>query len=302
MILDSNLESIEVFLGGVVTTNQLPFVATYADHAATTFTPGNQHGVTNDTSVVTMISAPAASEQRQVKMLNIFNADTVAATVTVRFNDNTVLRNLIVVTLEAGFQLVYTDVAGWSILDDYGRTLVAETLSALAIPKDIVTAKGDLIIATANSVPDNLPKSSKDYQQIYTLDGETTGLKWGLRKYLEIAIFEYTVTIESGDGKGYVHIPAHLDGLDLVEAHAECITAGTTGTMWIQFYNVDNALDMFTTRLSIDSGETGSDQAATPYSINTSADHINENDMIRIDVDTLHTTPAVGLIITMGFA
>lgn len=305
MILDSNVESIEILLGGAVTTNQLPFVATYADHTATTFVPGNQHGVTNDTTVVTMISAPAAATQRQVKMLNIFNADTVAATVTIRFNDNTVIRNLIVVTLGIGFQLVYTDVDGWSIRDASGRPVIYEVLSDLAIPKSLVTAKGDLIIATANSVPDNLAKSSKDFQQLYTKNSETTGLKWGLRKYLEITIFEYTVDVLSGDGRGYVHIPAHLDGLDLVEVHAEVITAGTTGTMNIQFYNIDNALDMLnsgTGRLSIDTGETGSDTAADPAVINTSNDHVNENDMIRIDVDTIHTTPAKGLIITAGFA
>lgn len=84
-------------------------------------------------------------------------------------------------------------------------------------------------------------------------------------------------------------------------AHAEVITAGTTGTTDIQIYNVDNAVDMLSTKLTIDSAETGSDTAATAAVINTSNDDVDENDVIRIDVDAVSTTPAVGLIVTLGF-
>jgi hypothetical protein len=72
--------------------------------------------------------------------------------------------------------------------------------------------------------------------------------------------------------------------------------------MDIQIYNIDNALDMLSTKLTIDSAETGSDTAATAAVINTSNDHVNVNDMLRIDVDAVHTTEAKGLIVTLGFA
>ncbi len=97
-------------------------------------------------------------------------------------------------------------------------------------------------------------------------------------------------------------MPAHLDSFDLVEVHAEVITAGTTGTIAIQIHNVDNALDMLSTKLTVDSAETGSDTAAAAAVINTSNDHVNENDMLRIDIDTVHTTPSKGLVLTLGFA
>ena len=96
-------------------------------------------------------------------------------------------------------------------------------------------------------------------------------------------------------------IPAHLDGFDLIEVHGEVRTAGVTGTMDIQIRNVDNALDMLSTKLTIDSGETGSDTAATPVVINTLNDHVNTNDVLRIDNDLVQGTPAIGLIITLGF-
>jgi hypothetical protein len=59
---------------------------------------------------------------------------------------------------------------------------------------------------------------------------------------------------------------------------------------------------MLSTKLTIDSGETGSDTAAAAAVINTSNDHVNTNDMLRIDIDAVHTTAAQGLIVTLGFA
>jgi len=84
--------------------------------------------------------------------------------------------------------------------------------------------------------------------------------------------------------------------------HAEVITAGTTGTLEIQIHNVTKAVDMLSTTLQIDSGETGSDTAATPYVIDTNNDDIAENDLLRIDIDAVQTTPPEGLIVTLGFS
>lgn len=106
---------------------------------------------------------------------------------------------------------------------------------------------------------------------------------------------------ETGDGKHKFHVPPDLNGLDLVYVHAFVDTAGTTGTMDIQLYNVTQAADMLTTKLTIDSGETGSDTAATPAVIDTANDDIATNDIIRIDIDAVHTTVALGLVVTLGF-
>ena len=51
----------------------------------------------------------------------------------------------------------------------------------------------------------------------------------------------------------------------------------------------------------MDRGETGSETAATPYVIDTFSDGVTENDVLRIDVDAVSTTPAKGLIVTLGF-
>lgn len=120
-------------------------------------------------------------------------------------------------------------------------------------------------------------------------------------RYVQIVVTEYATATATGDGQAYFHIPADLNGMNLVEVHAEVITAGTTGTTDIQIANVTQAADMLTTKITIDSAETGSDTAATAAVIDATNDDVATNDLIRIDVDAVSTTPAQGLIVTLGF-
>lgn len=138
-----------------------------------------------------------------------------------------------------------------------------------------------------------------DTGRAVTPDG-LAGSVFGVKNISEIC-FDFTTDCAAGDGKGYAHIPPPYSGMNLTYCHAEVITAGTTGTMDIQIYNLTDGWDMLSTKLSIDSTETGSDTAATPYVIDTNSDDVATNDVIRIDVDTIHTTAAKGLIVTLGF-
>jgi hypothetical protein len=127
------------------------------------------------------------------------------------------------------------------------------------------------------------------------------GSNLGIR-YVAPVLAGWTTEATTGDGKFYIHVPAAFDGMNLVEVHAEVITAGTTGTLNLDIYNVTQAADMLSTNVTIDSGETGSDTAATPPVIDTANDDVAENDLIRIDIDAVHTTASKGgPIFTMGF-
>jgi hypothetical protein len=118
---------------------------------------------------------------------------------------------------------------------------------------------------------------------------------------VQAVVFEFTTDTETGNGKYYFHVPASMNGMNLVTAHAEVITAGTTNTTNIQIHNATDGQDMLSTGLTIDSTETGSDTAATPAVINASYDDVATNDVIRIDVDQVSSTAAKGLLITMEF-
>lgn len=118
---------------------------------------------------------------------------------------------------------------------------------------------------------------------------------------VQCIVFDFATDIATGDGKFYFHVSDRLAGMDLADVHAEVITAGTTGTTDIQINNVTQAADMLTTKLTIDSAETGSDTAATAAVIDTANDDVAENDVLRIDVDAVSTTAPKGLIVTLGF-
>lgn len=120
MLLDSTIRSIQVVLAGAVTTTQLKVTADWTDMTATATTPGATVVSTNNATAVTAVAAPAASTQRKVNVLTIYNADTASATVTVRYNDNATLYPIVTIAVPAGYTLFWTDVAGWVVMSAAG--------------------------------------------------------------------------------------------------------------------------------------------------------------------------------------
>ena len=110
MILDATTKSVEILLDGAITTNQLPFTVGYVDVDQTTFAMTavtEADGVTNDTTPVVVVSAPAAGKSRQIKFLSVFNKDTTTAVVTLQVNISGTKRIVIKVALAVGDNLSY---------------------------------------------------------------------------------------------------------------------------------------------------------------------------------------------------
>lgn len=114
IVLDATTEKIQVVLAGAVTTNQLNCYAAYRDITTTAYTPGNNPVNTNSTTDVDLVGAPGTDTQRVIDLINIYNADTVAATVTVKLDVSGTEYPLWKGTLTAGQTLTYTDSGGWS--------------------------------------------------------------------------------------------------------------------------------------------------------------------------------------------
>jgi hypothetical protein len=124
ILLDTVNKSLEVVLGGAITTNQLPWSASYTDiDTAATFAlsaAAASNGATTSGTAVTMVAAPAASHTRRITFLSVHNADTVAATITVRLNDSATTRTLWKGTLQTLETLTYTLAGGWVVTDVTG--------------------------------------------------------------------------------------------------------------------------------------------------------------------------------------
>lgn len=130
LILTETTDNIEVVLGAAVTTNQLRCFSCWRDITTTAFTPGRTAINTNSTTDVIVVPSPAASTQRVCDVLNIYNQDTVAQTVTVKFDANGTEYILWSGLLIAGQTLIYQEGNGWSISNGAnGYCLFVQALS-----------------------------------------------------------------------------------------------------------------------------------------------------------------------------
>ena len=141
--LDATTRKLQAVLSGIITTNQLPVSLSYSDKTSSAYAGAMQLTNTNSTTAVDICAAPSASTVRDVDYISVRNSDTVAATVTIRYNDNATLYSLITATLAVGDQLVYTHGNGWHTVDSTGQTkATSATLSLTASNITNVAAGG----------------------------------------------------------------------------------------------------------------------------------------------------------------
>lgn len=147
IILDATTKSLEVVLGGAITTNQLVWTSAFVDVGAAAPLVETD-GLTNSAVAVTMVAAPGSGNTRLVKGLTLYNADTVAATITLRINNNGTLRKLFVATMQAGDNLVYTADGGFELFDSNG--IIKATL--LTLPLNVASGGTGGSTLTAHGV------------------------------------------------------------------------------------------------------------------------------------------------------
>ena len=141
-----------------------------------------------------------------------------------------------------------------------------------------------------------------------TPDGLAGSVVFGTR-YVQCVVFDSGTDIAEGNGKFFFHIPAGLNGMNLVETHARVATAGSGSAVQVQLFlntsttNAATGNDMLTNLLTIDDGELDSADSGVSEDIDETYDDVDTNDMIRIDVDGNggDSTVAKGLIVTLGF-
>jgi hypothetical protein len=117
----------------------------------------------------------------------------------------------------------------------------------------------------------------------------------------EIKVVDDATVVATGDGQAIMMIPADLTGLNLTTVAAFVTTVSSSGTVSVQIRNVTDAVDMLTTKVTIDQSEFTSYTAGTAAVINTTYDDVVTGDRIAIDVDSAGTG-AKGLGIVLGFS
>jgi len=211
-ILNTTTDKIEVILGGTITTNQLPCYCSWRDRTATTFIAGRTLINTNSGTAVDITGSPASSTQRIIDEINVFNADTVNAVITVRFNANGTTYTLFKATLAPNETIVYQDGEGFYVTASTGARKLSINQGANAISSGWTTVVlGSDVInnnGVANTIADVTGLSCSmlagkmyyfKFVIYYTSAATSTGSRWAVNASAGTAanlsmVSEYSLT------------------------------------------------------------------------------------------------------------
>ena len=165
---------------------------------------------------------------------------------------------------------------------------------------------------TINNLPlDTVMSQSADFIPFY--DTAATAVKKitpinsvFFNRTLIIKVLPDAIPTYVGNGISAITIPLALNGLVLSavsgEVGAHVYTAGSGSVTTVMIHNATDGVDMLSTAITIDSGETDSSTAETAPVVNTSNNAVATADVIRFDIDAIASgTAANGLEIRMQF-
>jgi hypothetical protein len=113
IILSETTDNLEVVLDATVATGQPQCYVAWRDRTATTFTAGRTVATTNNVTDVIIAAAPAASTQRVIDYISVYNRDTAEVTVTIKIDANSNSYILYRGILGVGEVLAYTNEQGF---------------------------------------------------------------------------------------------------------------------------------------------------------------------------------------------
>ena len=123
MLIDKTSDLIRFKLGAAITSTALTFTADYNNYTATAVSLNTNNGTSNNTTEVTIVPSPGASQQNQLRYCSIYNSDTASATVKIIAYDGTAATSYQVfqAVLAVGDLLQYQLEKGWEVIDTNGN-------------------------------------------------------------------------------------------------------------------------------------------------------------------------------------
>ena len=159
------------------------------------------------------------------------------------------------------------------------NTYVRDNLAALWI----FTTAGDMIYATSASVAARLAIGASGYMMMSTGSAPS----WIVFYRNWIAQLNADAALTVGDDAARFRVPTAISGWNIHSVSAS--RKSGTAVPAIQVRNVSTGLDVLSTKVTIDSGETDSNTAAAAAVVNTSNDDVTAGQQLAIDVDVAGT-------------
>lgn len=246
IILSETTDNLQVVLGGAVTTNQLQCFTSWRDRTATTFVAGRTVTNTNDTTDVNLAVAPAASTQRVIDFISIYNNDTTNKTVTIKLDANGTEYKLFVVTIATGEAIQYNEGSGFIVIAstgaikqsiNQGANASTSGLTAVVLGSDVTNNNAVAnTIANVTGLSFSVLANKTYYFKFvirYTAAAATTGSRWGVNCSAGLATnltmtSEYTLTATTSTRNAMVQAfdsPAASNATSVVAVNM-CIMEG----------------------------------------------------------------------------
>ena len=187
----------------------------------------------------------------------------------------------------------------WRMVISFGKVTVESLMNQLVTTGDggaqltlaqierIATALQDWVITVFNGIQSQILWLMNIVQTVLL---PVTPKRVVIGILIEIA----TTDLTTGDAKNgnYFVIPPYFNNWVIVAVGANVFTAGVTGTTDVQLRNVTDSVDVLSTKVTIDSGEKDSKDAATPPVINATNAVVATGDQLTWDVDAVQSGTA----------
>lgn len=242
LVLNATTDNVQALLGGTVTTNQLRCMASWRDITTTAYTPGRTVTNTNNTTAVNVVPAPASSTQRVCDFLSVYNSDTVAQTVTIRFSDNGTLYTLWQGSLGVGERVEYQEGRGFRCFNNTGAEKTVNALGAgVSNALNVVVLGSDVVNnnAVANTIADVTGLSFAvtageiywfEFTIPYTAAATTTGSRWSINGPANPTRLNYRSEYTLAAGTTTVNSATAYD--IPAASNATSLTDGNVATIW----------------------------------------------------------------------
>lgn len=256
-------------------------VNTNATNAATSASTATTQAGTATTQAG---NASASAAAAAASALTALNAPGTSATSTTSLSIGTGAKSL---TIQTGKSIVV------------GMTLViARTSAPTTTRMSGVVSSYDSGTGALGVTVDSVTGSGTHTDWTVSLSAAVIGSDLG-KRVIQVKVIDDATTLTTGDGKVIFLVPQELNGYNLVGANAFVTTVSSSGTPTVQIRNVTDAVDMLSTRITIDANEYTSYTAAAAAVVNATYDDVATGDRLAVDVDVAGTgAKGLGIVLT----
>lgn len=227
IILANTTDSIQVVLTGTVEANQIPCYASYRDtESGATLVPDRSLVSTNNTTAVTLVSAPGSGVQRGIDTISVTNTDTAGLTVIVQYDVNGTPFEIGRALIGPGERFAYSN-GGWNTFANTGALKTSVNQGSSPVQSD----------NTRQVLASDVTASSPTANTLFELTGLGVPVTAGNTYYFSFFI-KYTSQATSNGSRWVLDGPSFSD---LTAASKYTLTATTQTQNTVNAYNFPTA-------------------------------------------------------------